>query len=225
MTPKETYARLAADIKEHILQEYQTGTWVSSDAETYRYFKQSAIQSKPQPIVVPQAPSLPPIKNVVHAVIKAPPPPKPAKKSPEPIKISPPVEIKKEEKQPLAKSGFQPSPMPPASSIDLSDIRKIVQEHSPSLTLIDQIPSDTPEVLILVSEPVHPFFINLTRAIDILLAPAILAKDIPPNSKLKLVISSKPLDTSHLYVDPLLYIKDPSKKALLWTHIRKLIDI
>lgn len=221
MTIKEEFARLALDLKEHMAQEYASGEWIGSDADTFHFFKQLALQNKhPQQQIKAPPHHSPPVKNVVHAVIKA--PPTISEKTPEPIKVESVPDIKKEvkveEKQATLKKGFQPTPMTPIAPHDLSDIRKIVHENYPHFTIIDKVPSGTPEVLLIVQED-SPFMSHLARAIDILLAPAAILRNVPPYTA-KLVISTRPLEIPHLLVDPTLYLKDPLQKVYLWKKIK-----
>lgn len=224
MTIKDEFLHLALDVKEHMSQAYASGEWIGSDADTFHYFKQLALQNKQpqQQIKAPPQPS-PPVKNVVHAVIKA--PPTISEKKPDPITIESVPDIKKEvkveENQATLKKGFQPTPMAPIAPQDLSDIRKIVHENYPHFTIIDKVPSDTPEVLLIVQED-SPFMAHLARAIDILLAPAAVVRNAPPNPA-KLIISTHPLQIPHLLVDPSLYLKDPLQKVQLWKKITQIL--
>lgn len=197
---KNQLAELAQLAQLYLLQEHSSKDWIISEPQSYAYFKKLASQSKPaaqstqvQQAVTPPRPVVssppPPPKSALPAQpkmpvaqeIAKPPVPQVQKPMPPAVKDEPKESPKKTVKQ---SEFFAPDPMEPSAGIDLSDMRHAVTERLPGMALIDAIPDDAqaklikngktkraPHVIVL-SASSEILMTNLTKAIDITLAPA-----------------------------------------------------
>ncbi len=212
MTPQQQYAELLALTQLHLLQEFSPKNFLQADAQNFVFFKKQAqmqTQAQAQPLK-PQSSSQiispPPLPLKTPATPKAAPPPpvntlppptpapiaKLEDHTPKPSKM-PPIPISAPS-TPKESTFLTLEPLGKASEMDLSEIRKILEERFPSLTIIDETPSDAeakqvnsrgvldkaaaPEVVILYSnEPPlqQTFLANVAKAIQICLnSPAVI---------------------------------------------------
>lgn len=169
---KEKYNNLINLTQLFLFREFSLNQWVDADSEILTYFKQQYAQKKALQPIAPQtrSPGLQELKSTlpVQPNIRArqqpqaiSPPSIPAEPKKENVVASSPSTIHSPSAEP-AKPETSGSPSSPVSAIpasgldtslklqplgpvlpaDLSDIRNLVKQLSPSLLLIEEIPSD-----------------------------------------------------------------------------------
>jgi hypothetical protein len=242
MSPLQNQAaELASLLQLYLRQEHEIKDWISADAENHAFFKQ-LVQSKRRPAEPSKkvAPMIEPLAQIA-------PKPKlePVKKE-EPVVIvpTPQIEQPKPEEKKLAveKKPFALEPLPKAHPIDLKDIREIITEKYPRLSILDTLPEEkitVPAVLVIyqqASSSQLTFLKNLVKAISLSLTPATLF-DIQmlqrqnlwnhflQSPNLRLIVTSGKI--SHSTETPILemsdlslYLTDPLQKQSLWKMIQ-----
>ena len=241
---KEDYKELISLTKQYLAQEFQNQDLIVSELETYNYFKEYAIRNKSQPKKIDLKPEeIKPIpKPLVHSVVI------PLKQiilteqkseiiETPIIKTIAPAEIKSEaisetpKDEPEKKRQFELEPIKAITPSDLSDIKQTVAGLFPNQIILDYIPQDAAQIIIISDHPekqVQTFLNNFSKAIDLMLAPS---KIISLNKfqatahfpELKMVIQTtdnkitEQDGVSYLKVlDLPKFFKEPSLKAELW---------
>lgn len=163
-SPKEQYAALLSLTKHYLLQEYQPKDNIFSDQETYTYFRNQVSHRNEAPTApIAQKQTTPPAPPMPKSL---PPIPPPAQSLPKIIEVQPPGTDKpritespkvvppktsapvpsspsaSKESGSTAESRFKLELPPPPSPADFSELRRIIQEKHPRLSLIDSIPDD-----------------------------------------------------------------------------------
>jgi len=250
MTQKE-YKELLSLTRQYLTLEFQNKEyseqknqqWIVSELETYNYFKEYAIRIKNLEIKKPleireeikpkqvdeyvkamQAaplkqqiiPREPVVQIIDTAIIEAATPLQDASEA----LI---VEVKKR--------AFELEPVKAIVQSDLTDIKKMVQELFPHQTILDHLPQNIVQIIIISdhSEKQNLIFLsNYSKAIDLLLAPSKIMtlkmfESSPFNRDLKMIIqtgndlSNRPDGVTILQVlDLPKYFKEPALKAELW---------
>lgn len=171
MTLTEHYTELLSLAQRYLQQEHVKEEWVFAERQHFLYFKETAQRQQPlkQQTIAVQAAA--PVVKPYSAPIPPPAPqPKSVEKTIEPVKAPEPVKPKavvEEKKAPVVPGYFTPEQLPRTSDVDLSDIRQIVAEKFPQLTIIDEIPqpgvsSHLADVLLITSgeDPTHLEFLQ-----------------------------------------------------------------
>jgi len=250
MTQKE-YKELLSLTRQYLTLEFQNKEyseqknqqWIVSELETYNYFKEYAIRIKNLEIKKPleireeikpkqvdeyvkamQAaplkqqiiPREPVVQIIDTAIIEAATPLQDASEA----LI---VEVKKR--------AFELEPVKAIVQSDLTDIKKMVQELFPHQTILDHLPQNIVQIIIISdhSEKQNLIFLsNYSKAIDLLLAPSKIMtlkmfESSPFNRDLKMIIqtgndlTNRPDGVTILQVlDLPKYFKEPALKAELW---------
>ena len=191
----DTYAELTALTRQYILQEHEPTDWVESASETYHYFKRLALEKKevttpPQPVAKPAI--VLPSKPLIIAE-QSPPPQKPSPPPQPPVEnIPPPPPVTEVKSLPKKKPPFELEPFGTPPIHDLHDLQKIISEKFPQQQIIETPPSDliarqingawqkqSSAIAVFIlsfNEPPQQkaFLANLAKAINLLLAPAIV---------------------------------------------------
>lgn len=226
----------------HLSEEYAKDEWTVSDPETYEVLKEFAMKNRPKAkAAIARPASPPPIKPAPKPMVRPKPRPKVVQKKEEP-KPEVRVEATKIEREPMAA----------AAPAEFGDIKKILLEKGQKIQ--EEVPEDTEavkisqqwkhdteirDVVVLTfgSQGSHKTFLrNLTKAIDLCIAPASL---VPPEAVketegVKLVIAEENnLKGSPLF--PILekekisivflenieeYLQNPKLKQELWSQIK-----
>lgn len=241
MTIHEDYLQLVALTELHLLQEFPRKHRLMTDPETFAYFKHLAQQ---QPKVQPKEYSPPPVPPVSRLpVADVTPPPVPAAKLVEPTpqeKTAPPRTASPPKEKKMER--IERSPPPESTTAPpLSDMHALMKSLFPAHSLIDEIPSDqkakrppssVAQVIVLLgNEPPDQqlFLRQLAHAIDLWLAPAVIAT-VPPDSNVRILIGSPATLQAHDRECPQYaleelgsFLQDPSCKATLWQTLRSLL--
>lgn len=260
---QEQYSQLISLTKLHLMQEFAWEDLLDANRENYNFFRQQALSRKqsPAPIIQPNASVQ---QSPLPTQVKQPPMPSAAKNPTPNPHIQPPQKITEtpqaqqippgpssEISVPTKKSSefIHLEPLSPPTSVDLNDIRKIVQEKYPQQQLRDDPYLIQEEVYILSTEdnPLHQALLNnLAKAITLTghmarsitkieaenLNPLLLAQG------LRLVIAARPFldkfpqlsktcQENGLILLPLMdlavYLKEPMQKASLWKSLCEIL--
>lgn len=250
-------AELAALIQLYLKQEYTPQEWIFSEQESHSFFRKHAqSKKKPEEAVrkelprqsIPQNSPPPPVpKEILKQELK--PQQLTVFINPEPSPAPKPVQKETvataEKKTIVEKKKFHLEPFPKPAAIDLQDIRSVLVEKFPKITLLDSIPDNkvaiTPVVILYKqATPAELSFLkNLMQAISISLAKTSLFesfiiqqeslwKQVLESTELKLIITQDPITLpSPVPVVTLStlsdYFKDPQKKQALWKEIKSLL--
>lgn len=210
--------------KLHISQEYDAKNWVTTDSETYEYYKTFASKKRTTPIIKP------PVSPIPVA-----PRPKPIAPKPSPQKKLPPKS-----------TPIERETLPSAPKTEFADFKKIISMHFPNEKILNFVPDDTlakeiaskwkkqaipPEVVILntTTSPQEKLFLeNVARAIEIHFFPAAVLspEEFKPNDALKLVIGNETQPSfPSLKIEPVAnYLKNPQQKAKLWQDLKSTLQ-
>lgn len=193
-TPRKCYAELIALAQLYIFQEYSRGQWIETDRETFERFKAHALKGMQKTAVPPRpiAP-LPPDKVEVSKPLSAniqSPAAKPTeaeKAAPAPPQAALEASLPEEkasapQKTEITPKRFKLEPMTEAPPLDYSELRKLLNEKFPNISLLP-IPecaasmpkSENPQVILLTFQENgrHLAFIqNLAKAVQLTLGPA-----------------------------------------------------
>lgn len=196
---QQQYKELLALCQIHLSQEFPSNCWIPIDPATYATFKRSAppkpAEEKKAPIPVPTQINPLPLPSPVKTATHTPPPPvkeAPPEKitAPAPQKVSAKVVVEEKRIPTTPSSQLTLDPVKTLTTVDLSDIRKIIAEKFPQQQILDAIPSDeearrvhsawklaatVPAVVVLSfneSSNEKAFLQKMTSAIEQKLAPA-----------------------------------------------------
>lgn len=243
MSTKE-YQELISLTKQYLAQEFQNNEyidekppeWIVSELQTYNYFKEYAIQNKNPKIkqaavVIPAPVQQPRYEPPVQTKQVVQPEPKieimetPVTNVQKPIEPTPTPVVETEKKK-----GFELEPIKATTPADLSDVKRLVQELFPNQIIIDSIPQNTFQVII-ISDHTEKHFIsflnNYAKAIDLNLGTSKIMtskkfQESPRLNSLKMIIQATDATISHDGVallqlsDLAQYFKEPVLKLELW---------
>lgn len=168
MTLVEHYQELLSLAQLYLQQEHNKEEWIIADRQHFQYFKDTA--QKQQPTKPASAPV--PAKPLISSNFT--PQPKPAVAAPVIIEQAKPVEkpkpaikpVVEEKKAPAVPGYFVPEHMTRTAPVDFTDIRQIVADKYPALSIIDDIPQppsqEMADVLIINTsdDPTHLDFLQ-----------------------------------------------------------------
>lgn len=237
---REDYLELTALTQLHLLQEFSRGDRLMTDADSFAHFKRLAQQ---QPKSTPPAPVVhPPVQrqtSLQPAPLTRPKPPIPVA-SPAPTAAAEPSSVPQPKVSPPR---IERSALPENAPQNLQDMQALMKELFPSQRIVEEIPSDQgvkrsatevrPHVVILLgNEPPDQqlFLRHLARAIDLWLAPTIVATTPSDVAHVRLLVGSPSTLAPHeqkcprYALDELAsYLQDPPRKAVLWQTLQSLL--
>jgi hypothetical protein len=249
----EPFLELVALTQLYILQEHGLNEKIHVNGEylkEYKAFKPISVaqspltaQPKPSPAVLPPPPKAPVIIPKAPTLSK--------EILPEQKSVEIPIELAKANSfsQQAEKSFLNLEPLKSLPSSDFNDIKSIISEKFPSQRFVEPLALKIPKILVLA--PVNhsgqqTFLKHLTLAIDRCIGPAIYLDphqmeiqwkwDQPQLASLKWVLADQTsLDKisgnqkeklfTILLEDFELYLREPQRKAFLWTLLRNQISL
>lgn len=208
-------------IQDYISDHYEQKDWILADTEAYQYFKNRALQTtgkssqilKIEPKVTPESPPKSSVVNVEPYAAKV-----PTKST---INTTAPKSASQQiaEKLPQQETArIALIPMPQVTPLDVSDFQKVLTDFAPSLKVLAPLSEDRKEIalVLIVSKNTGPGM-RFLRAV----ADAVSASFGPCQIKEGVVKTSS---TKQLAIpDPELYLREPIRKAELWTEIKHLL--
>ena len=231
MTARTQYLNLIKDLQHYINEEHSSDTWIEVSQDSYAEYKNWYAQSKQatRPI---QAPTETRAKTIERTVVRQD-FKKPEYKKPEYKDIT------------YKTSSSLPAILTSADTIldkhrpiltDLTDIKKVIQDKFPDLTILDHIPDDSKakivksqwklknvaaDLTIIVNglTPLQKAFLsNVCQAIHISLSKHAKVYD-------KQNASKSPENCPTLILDDIdIYFREPNKKHELWLLIKKTFE-
>lgn len=242
---KQEFQDLVALTKQYISQEYKNEDhgqtkkeWVTSELDTYTYFKEYAGQLKKTENPHQTLPVTKEIQQKKEAPI-----PTATLKTHSQLILEEPLkklEIPKVventvSNEPLQKKQFLLEPLVKVTKEDLTDIQKMVTNLLPRQIILDTIVTDEPVILIISDhkeKKESTFLENLTKALSMTVGLTKLIRgkkfhEKKPFSNLKMIIQTN--ETEEFKLDGVHYLeftnlsdlfKDPQKKAALWNQLK-----